>query len=686
MLRLQKASTFRSLILISFVSILMLAFRAQANEDVFMREVWDRVIIVDPNLPTLSTDDQSGRITKRTVAEAVYQAFDNRSQDLSTHIIIKPGIYREQVRIIGRWQGMAPILIEGGQGVVLSGADVWGGWEPISQNPMIYARHWPYDWGFAPNPWEAFGEYAQMQPIIQRREMIFVDGIPLRQVLSFSELTEGAFFVDEGADRILIWPFENIDMRAALIEVAVRPELLFFDGVYNVAIRGVTFQHAASTADGAPLSFWGCQNILIEDSAFIWNNWKGLVVRECSDVRIRNSRMDNNGDGGMTIQKITNLYVENVSARRNNWRGAVGDWRGWSSGQKFLNIHGGLIRNFVAEDNASIGLWLDYDNVDVVVEGARLCRNYAAGLLIEANIGPITVRDSEICANYAEDDFAGGLYATHSENIILQNNIIYGNESAQIRVREENPFRTVTNWETQTAVEATFQNWTLSGNTIISFDDQQRLLWLPARQDYRGIIQSDGNTWYIPTDSLAVQIDNMRLSWSAWLERSGFSTNTDKWGLPNTDIIKLLLSDFTRSGLTGYYYNNADFVGDALIRRDAKIDFSWFGQPPIETINAKTYSVLWSGMIEAQETALHTFYARATDSFQLWIGDEVIIDSIDSGDQPIRELIGQSFLEAGKRYAITIKYQEFGSTGYLRLYWSNPYRPKQVVPLWHFYP
>ncbi len=659
---------------------------AQANEDVFISEEWDRVIIVDPSQPSSPPEDTSRQTIKRTVAEAVYQAFDNRLQDLSTHIIIKPGVYREQIRVIGRWQGAAPILIEGGEGVILSGSDVWGGWETDQQNPQIYTRRWPYDWGYAPNPWESFGEYAQMQPIVQRREMVFVDGILLKQVLTRPELEEGTFFVDEAADRIWMWPYATVNMRTALVEVAVRPELLFFDGVSNVGIKGITFQHAASIADGAPLGFWGCQNILIEDSAFLWNNWKGVFVRECADVRIVNSRMDNNGDGGMTIQKINGLVVENVSARRNNWRGALAEWRGWSSGQKFLNIHGGVIRNFIAEDNASIGLWLDYDNVDVVVEGARLCRNYAAGILIEANVGPITVRDSEICANYAEDNFAGGLYVTHSENITLQNNLIYANEAAQIRVREENPFRTVTNWETQESVEATFRNWTLTGNTIVSFNNEQRLLWLPSRETYEGIVRSVANKWYIPNDGLAVQLDDMRLSWADWSARSGFTVQENSWGLPDIASIRTLLNAFGQSGLMGYYYDSANFDGNAVIRKDAKIDFGWFGQAPIQPINPRVYSVKWSGMVEAQETALHTFYLRATDSVQLQIGDELIIDSVSLNDQPVRELMGQIFLEAGKRYPIHIKFQEFGSTGYLRLYWSNPYRPKQVVPSWQFYP
>jgi len=142
-----------------------------------------------------------------TIHGAAAQAVKNRDQGSGTLISIAPGVYREAIQIGPPASNTtsAPIVFaSAGQGpVVVSGADVWTNWQPV--DPVTYSAPWPYQWGLAPYPTGWQGQVV-LPDIVRRREMIFVDGIPLQQVLTQSALNYGTFFVDETAGIVYIRP------------------------------------------------------------------------------------------------------------------------------------------------------------------------------------------------------------------------------------------------------------------------------------------------------------------------------------------------------------------------------------------------------------------------------------------------------------------------------------------------
>src|SRR3954469_5378407 len=62
------------------------------------------------------------------------------------------------------------------------------------------------------------------------------------------------------------------------------------------------------------------------------------------------------------------------------------------------------------------------------------------------------------------------------------------------------------------------------------------------------------------------------------------------------------------SGLHGQYFNNMDFTAPVFSRTDAKIDFNWGTGSPASGMDADTFSVRWTGQIQAPTTGRYTFY------------------------------------------------------------------------------
>jgi hypothetical protein len=68
---------------------------------------------------------------------------------------------------------------------------------------------------------------VKLKDIVRRSEVVFVNGTPLDQVLSHSELQAGGFFADEKPRMIYVRLLEGLTVDQAVVEVAVRPKLFW---------------------------------------------------------------------------------------------------------------------------------------------------------------------------------------------------------------------------------------------------------------------------------------------------------------------------------------------------------------------------------------------------------------------------------------------------------------------------
>ncbi|MCD8481441.1 MAG: right-handed parallel beta-helix repeat-containing protein [Verrucomicrobia bacterium] len=288
------------------------------------------------------------------------------------------------------------------------------------------------------------GNLALRYPEGTRRELLFVNKQPVTQVVSLAELAENTYYVDEANNRILFFPAFGVDPNAALTEIGVRPlnihgedsKLLRVFRVNNFRMSGLRFEHAAaaSLSNDSAVALRGSSNIIIEDCDLMFNNGFGLSITAQGDtptanVIIRNVRSNHNGALGMDAGGVQNLLMTNIELSYNNWRGALWGATGWAPcGFKYAFLNGALLQDFRLTQNHASGGWLDAGNANVLVERFYSVNNFRAGLSLEANFGPIVIRDSVFYGNTV------GINGFDNSNVLIENSWIFGNSTGQIRM------------------------------------------------------------------------------------------------------------------------------------------------------------------------------------------------------------------------------------------------------------
>ncbi len=482
---------------------------------------FDQTLIVDLAHPNANdanpgTDDRP----LKTIAKAADIAMQNNVRKMSTRIVIAPGIYREAIAIQPKTSLTdAPMQFEAKQPgtATIAGSDVWAGWQRVGTT-NTYTHPWPYKWGVVPYPqgWEG---NVVLQPIVRRREMIFINGQALTQVVSAGELKEGTFFVSEQTATVSLMPPPQVAVETATVEVAVRPGLLFVEGAQNLTVRGLHFVHGNSPVGDTAVIFSDCSNVLVEDCGFFWNNWSGMTFMSggahlSQSVTARRTVANYNGAIGLEASRVKNLLYEDNETSYNNWRGALGGLLSWSNaGVKHLFIHGGVYRRHRAVNNRAPGMWFDTDCANIAIDTA-FCSHNHIGMFIEASEGPTSVRNSTICNSTSDNIFTEG-----GDNVTLQGNIIYGSAAAQIHVLTG--VRPVQNWESKEDLKLVAERWTLRKNIIVGTDAATHLVQIgnsagANRDFFLSTLTSDENVWFSPKSGDAFNVNGKAEDFNAW--------------------------------------------------------------------------------------------------------------------------------------------------------------------------
>jgi parallel beta-helix repeat protein len=427
----------------------------------------------------------------------------------SSKILIYPGIYREQ--IVMRFSVRSnnpPIILEAKEKgkVFISGSDVWTAWQPTGRG-NVFAHPWPYRWGFQPYPpgWQG---NVTLQPIVQRREMVFVNGRQLRQVMTYSDLTEETFYVSEETGRLFISLSKGQAPSDVKIEVGVRNTLLHVEGKTNFVMAGLTFQHAVSGIEGNAVVVYKSTNVLVKDCIFQWNNWTGYRLHDDRNVTTMRNLSNYNGGTGLTAWKVKSLLSEDDETSYNNWRGKVGQFYYWAvSGTKNMRIHDAVFRRHKARGNHAAGFWLDYDNQNVMLEENLWCGNLKHGLFIEVTQGPVSVEKNKVYGNQE-----WGIRAIAARAITLIGNEIFNNAGQQILLT--GPLeREIDNWETQERISLRMEGWTLRDNVIAG---SYTLLETKDWPRFLESLISEANAWRKPYPAGVFRIGANALSFEDW--------------------------------------------------------------------------------------------------------------------------------------------------------------------------
>ncbi len=404
------------------------------------------------------SDSNPGTADKplKTLNEGFKRALSNRSKNRGTRVLVYPGTYRESIDRY--YASSGPLIVfesvVPGEAIV-SGSEVWTDW---SCSSGVCSHRWPYNWGF-----EGTKDSSKTM-LSRRREMVLVNGKNLDQTLSKSDLSDGSFYVDEGADKIFVKPPRGADLSSATVEVAVREKLFSTPRLDDLVLKGLVFQHSVSVA----VHIQTQKDVLLEDVKVQWNGHRSFHLSLAEDLTFRNTVWTNNG-GDIDAWKTRNLRWENTEDSYNNWRekrGRTGAYDG--DDNKFFLARGLTILNHKAVGNYSHGLWLDTDMTDVVIDGLYACDNSAYGLKLEASVGPIKITNSTLCNNGR-----GGLEVNGTQNLTFEKNTVENNKDEQIYVWQ-GP-RSYSDFETGHAYTLLPEKWSFKYNVIQGKGDQ--LLW-----------------------------------------------------------------------------------------------------------------------------------------------------------------------------------------------------------------
>ena len=464
----------------------------------------------------------------KSISRAAVLAVANNSEGTGTRVLIAPGIYRDQVKLPyrGREQTDAPMIFEAIKkgAAVLSGSDVLSDWRKGEGKQNIYWHHWPYKWGpreqVRDPVWIRCGIFYR--PILLRRETVYANGQLLKLVLSPLDLREGTMYVTEEEEKLIVWLPRGLDARTALMEVPVRAGLFFGHGQRNVVLRGLVVKHDNSYygMSSACAFYGGSRNILIEDCRFEWNNCGGYGVNTVRDLTVRRVVSNHNGGSGTTGCRLENVLYEDTENSYNNWRGDWGEFYSWSvGGTKFLQVRNGLWRRNRSIGNHALGFWFDCNCTHIVMDGCFWIRNTRSALFLEANQGPIAIRNSVMAFN------AGGIMSTNSSHITLENNILYGNGGAQITVQGPRD-RTVPcwNWPGKTKkVVVQIDNWTLRNNIAVAAGRQQLCFNVSYAdpQLFLRTLKSQNNLWFDADRPNVFSVAGVHMTLDEWRSVAG---------------------------------------------------------------------------------------------------------------------------------------------------------------------
>ena len=169
-------------------------------------------------------------------------------------------------------------------------------------------------------------------------------------------------------------------------------------------------------------------------------------------------------------------------------------------------------------------------------------------------------------------------------------------------------------------------------------------------------------------DNLSVAVS--KLSWS--------SSSQTKEIIPQSQLYSNVNIAANGNGLKAEYYDNINFTNLKQTRIDPTVNFNWGTGSPAPSVGADTFSVRWTGQVEAEYSENYQFYTTSDDGIRLWVNDQLVIDKFIN--QPATEYSGSIALVAGQKYNIKLEYYDNLSVAVSKLSWSSSSQTKEIIP------
>jgi mannuronan 5-epimerase len=215
-------------------------------------------------------------------------------------------------------------------------------------------------------------------PLAGYPDMVFVDGIPLRQVATRSEVVSWTFFVDYNASQLFI----GNDPGGRNVEAAALGQALNIAeaGSAGSIIRGIGFRYYAVNGTTYGMVIGNAAQLVFENDTFAWSANMGISIF-ASDCVFRGNLVLSNGGTGLNCYRGNRLVIEGNRFAYNNQEHFATGWG--TAGSKFLAGKDMIVRDNIAEDNLCKGLWADGSVYQATIVGNVCRRNSVDGLMFE---------------------------------------------------------------------------------------------------------------------------------------------------------------------------------------------------------------------------------------------------------------------------------------------------------------
>ena len=226
-------------------------------------------------------------------------------------------------------------------------------------------------------------------------QMLYVDGVALREVPTREQVEGRSFFYDQQERRVHL----GVDPQDRFVEMAARPMALRLEGGDGGSVvRGLGFRRYATNeyngnaTHGAVLS--AQPGNVYESNAFTQMAGAGMTVSDSRDVVVRGNRFVENGFNGLDANgSSTSGGQDDIVLERNLFDGNNTEGFGVgceascaAAGSKLAHMNGLTIRDNVFSDTREgTGFWCDLDCSRAVITGNVFEGNDASGLYYEVS-------------------------------------------------------------------------------------------------------------------------------------------------------------------------------------------------------------------------------------------------------------------------------------------------------------
>jgi hypothetical protein len=209
------------------------------------------------------------------------------------------------------------------------------------------------------------GECAKEAPACNLPEGLFIDDIPLVQVLAKDDVGPGRFYFDHAAGSIYF--ADNPAGHKVEATVAV---FAFESRAPGVLIKNMTIEKYASVAQKGAIQAQEATSWVVENCELRLNSAAGIAAG--SGTRVRDCDIHHNGQIGITGVG-RNVLIERNRIWENNTREFQSSWE--AGGVKLAVSEGVVLRGNYVHDNRGAGLWCDIECRDVLYEDNIAERN-----------------------------------------------------------------------------------------------------------------------------------------------------------------------------------------------------------------------------------------------------------------------------------------------------------------------